>query len=165
MTVTTMKELAGRHVLYALIGFFGVMLLANGIFLYLAVTTFTGLDNPNAYQEGVSYNDRIEAADRQAALGWSHKLTLTKAGRMELSISDKAGDAISGLKISGTIARPATDRFTQELTFKEVGLGLYAAPVSNIDVGNWIITLSATKSASEADVLYRLMERRWLKPN
>lgn len=165
MTVTTMKELTGRHVLYSLIGFFGVMLLANGIFLYLAVTTFNGLDTPNAYQEGVNYNERIEAARKQAVLGWSHKLTLTENGRVELLVKDKAGDAVSGLKVSGTIARPVSNSTTQELAFKEVSLGLYAAPADNIDAGNWVITLSAAKSASETDVLYRLKERLWLKPN
>ncbi len=165
MTVITMKELTGRHVLIALFGFFGTMLLANGIFLYFALSTFSGLDNPNAYQEGVDYNDRIEAAHRQTALGWAHKVTLTKDGRLELSINDKTGDAVSGLRISGTIERPASDRFTYKLEFKETGLGLYTAQVENIDVGTWIVALAAAKSGSDADVLYRLKERLWLKPN
>ncbi|HKJ60753.1 MAG TPA: FixH family protein, partial [Hyphomicrobiales bacterium] len=129
------------------------------------LSTFSGLDNPNAYQQGVNYNDRIEAAHRQAALGWAHKVTLTKDGRLELSINDNARDAVSGLKISGTIERPVSDRFTRELVFKETGLGLYTAQVENIDVGTWIVALAAAKSGSDADVLYRLKERLWLKPN
>lgn len=165
MTVMPMKELTGRHVLYAMLGFFGVMFLANGIFLYFAISTFTGLDNPHAYQEGVNYNERIQSAHRQAALGWTHKLTLSKDGRLELSINDKAGDGVSGLEISGTIERPVTSRFTHKLELKEVNLGRYTAQLDNIDDGNWIVALSAAKSASEADILYRLKERLWLKPN
>jgi nitrogen fixation protein FixH len=160
-----MKELTGRHVLMALFGFFGVMLLANGIFLYFAVSTFNGLENPNAYQDGVNYNARIEASRRQAALGWAHEVTLTKDGRLELSMMDRNRAAVSGLKISGTITRPASDLFTRDLEFQEVAPGVYAAPVNDIDSGNWIAALSAADTGSGTEAIYRLKERLWLKPN
>jgi hypothetical protein len=35
------KPIAGRHVLLALIGFFGLMLIANGFFVYFALATFS----------------------------------------------------------------------------------------------------------------------------
>jgi hypothetical protein len=38
------KPIAGRHVLLALIGFFGLMLIANGFFVYFALATFSGGD-------------------------------------------------------------------------------------------------------------------------
>lgn len=165
MTAISMKQLTGRHVLFALLGFFGVMLLANGIFLYFALSTFNGLQNPNAYQEGVNYNARIEAARRQDALGWSHSLTLANSGRVEVMIKDGSGGAVSGLSINGTIARPASDRFTHELAFSEAGLGLYRATVENIEPGNWIVSLQAAKTGASEDPVYRLKERLWLKPN
>ena len=37
--------LKGRHVLMSLIGFFGLMLIANGLFVYFALSTFTGSDS------------------------------------------------------------------------------------------------------------------------
>ena len=51
-----MKELTGRHVLYMILGFFGVVLLANVVFVYLAMDTFTGLATEGAYVKGLSYN-------------------------------------------------------------------------------------------------------------
>jgi nitrogen fixation protein FixH len=165
LTGTTMKELTGRHVLMALFGFFGMMLLANGIFLYFAVSTFNGLDNPNAYQDGLNYNARIEASRQQAALGWAHEVTLTPDGRLGLSVKDGSRNAVSGLKISGTIGRPASDRFTRELDFHETAPGVYAAQVSGIESGNWIAALTAAETGSGAEVIYRMKERLWLKPN
>ena len=58
----------GRHVLMGLIAFFGVMLLANGIFVYFAVATFSGGDTSNAYRKGLNYNDTLAAAELQTRL-------------------------------------------------------------------------------------------------
>lgn len=166
MTVIAMKEITGRHVLIAFIAFFGVMLTANGIFLYFALSTFNGLDNPNAYQEGLQYNQRIEAARRQTVLGWSHGVALLDAGRIELTVKDRTGNPVSGLAVSGTIGRPVTDEFTQALTFEETGLGLYAAKAHGLQPGNWIVSLEAAKSRTQGlETVYRIKERLWLKPN
>jgi nitrogen fixation protein FixH len=163
MTTNTMKQLTGRHVLFGLFGFFGVMLLVNGIFLYFALTTFNGLENPNAYQDGVNYNMRIEAERRQATLGWTHEVSLTQGGRLDVSVKDRSGNAVTGLSVIGTLVRPVSDRFAREIELDEVKPGLYAAEVSNIQSGNWIVALSANDTGS--DVTYRLKERLWLKPN
>ena len=64
------KPIEGRHVLMGLIAFFGVMLCANGIFLYLAMTTFAGGDTADPYRKGLNYNETLVAAERQAERGW-----------------------------------------------------------------------------------------------
>lgn len=165
MTDDGVKKLTGHHVLLALFAFFGAMLLANGLFLYFALSTFNGLENPNAYQDGINYNARIEAERRQAALGWTHEVTLSGDGRLALTMKDRKGNALSGLKISGTIMRPASDRFTRELAFQETAPGVYAAQVDGIGSGNWITALSVADSAAGAEAIYRLKERLWFKPN
>ena len=96
MTATAMKQLTGRHVLFALLGFFGVMLIANGFFIYFALSTYQGLDNPNAYERGVNYNQRIEAAEKQAALGWSHQVVAGDVGKLQVIIRDKTGEPVTG---------------------------------------------------------------------
>jgi len=63
------KGIEGRHVLMALIGFFGVMFLVNGIFVYFAVATFSGGDTSDPYRKGLHYNETLQAADRQAERG------------------------------------------------------------------------------------------------
>ncbi len=166
MTVIAVKELTGRHVLFALFGFFGMMLVANGIFVYYALETFHGVDDPNAYQDGLSYNQRIEAERRQDALGWSHALTLSDGGRVMLTFNDKAGNPVSGLTVAGTLGRPVDDSFTHKLALKESGTGVYSARIEGLGAGTWIVSLEASKLRGEgSETLYRIKERLWLKPN
>ena len=54
----------GRHVLAGLAGFFGLMLLANAVFVYFAVATFSGGDTSKPYQKGLHYNQTIAADAR-----------------------------------------------------------------------------------------------------
>src|SRR3954469_23813706 len=56
--------------------FIGLMLLVvvvNGTMMYLAESTFSGLDNETAYQDGLEYNATLQEAAASAALGWSAK--------------------------------------------------------------------------------------------
>jgi len=166
MTATTMKQITGRHVLFYLLGFFGVMLIANGIFIYFALSTFHGLDNPNSYERGLNYNQRIEAAERQASLGWSHEITLGAAETLEVSFSDKAGKPVNGLIVGGEIRRPVGQEAGQPVKFESVGDGMYRASADGIQPGNWIVSLQASRLHSQGlETVYRMKERLWLKPN
>ena len=60
------RELTGAHVLAGLFAFFGVMLAANGVFVYVATTTFSGLSTDDAYRKGLSYNETIRAFKLQS---------------------------------------------------------------------------------------------------
>ena len=79
--------LTGRHVLIALVAFFGVMLIANGIFVYFAVATFSGGDTSNAYRKGLDYNETLAAAERQAERGWHSEIAYdAKEGKLFASV-------------------------------------------------------------------------------
>lgn len=166
MTATAMKQITGRHVLFALIGFFGVMFIANGIFIYLALSTFHGLDNPNAYERGLNYNDRIEAADKQSALGWSHQVVAVGGGELQVSIRDRTGQPVTGLIVSGEIRRAVGDEAGLSLKLESAGNGLYRASAAEAEPGNWIVSLDAARlQGNGMETLYRIKERVWLKPN
>ena len=63
------RVITGRHVLIGLIVFFGVMLVANGIFLYTALTTYSGVVSNEPYRKCLNYNERILAEKHQQSLG------------------------------------------------------------------------------------------------
>ena len=164
MTVASVREIHGRHVLLILAGFFGVMLAANGIFIYLAVTTFNGLES-DAYQKGLHYNDRIDAGSRQSALGWSHSVGFGSDGAVLVSVKDRQGAPVSGLSIGGEISRPVAGRFTSTLAFREYGAGTYLAPAPSLRPGTWIVSLQARRAESPGgETAYQIKERLWLKP-
>jgi nitrogen fixation protein FixH len=166
MTATAMKQLTGRHVLFALLGFFGVMLIANGFFIYFALSTYQGLDNPNAYERGVNYNQRIEAAEKQAALGWSHQVVAGDVGKLQVIIRDRTGQPVTGLIVSGEIRRAVGEDAGLPLKLESAGDGSYRAGVAEAEAGNWIVSLDAARlQGNGMETVYRIKERIWLKPN
>lgn len=163
MSIAAPRELRGSHVLMALGGFFGLMLAANVTFIYMAVSTFDGTER-NAYETGLKYNARIEAAKAQDALGWSHKVALGTDGAVTLSISHD-GAPIRGLAIEGEISRPATQSISQTLVFEQAETGAYRAATKGLEPGTWIVTANARKAAvRDGGAAYQLKERLWLKP-
>jgi len=65
------QGLRGRHVLFAFLGFFGVIFAVNGVFLYAALSTHTGVVANEPYRKGLNYNQRIAAFQAQEQLGWA----------------------------------------------------------------------------------------------
>jgi nitrogen fixation protein FixH len=164
MTVATVKQLNGRHVLYMLAGFFGTMLAVNAIFVYCALSSFSGIES-DAYQTGLHYNQRIDAGARQAALGWSHTLTFAPDEGVSLTVTDRQGARVSGLVVSGDLGRPVAERFTRTLAFRETGPGLYLAPAGTLEAGSWIVSAQARRAAADSsEPAYQIKERLWLKP-
>ncbi len=158
-----MKELTGRHVLYMLFGFFGVMLIANIILVYSAVTTFNGSE-ANAYSQGLHYNERIEFQKRQDALQWTYKVEFGENDVVRVKFTDKANAPVAGLVLTGDIGRPASSRFTQQLAFKESEPGVYLASHGALEHGRWIVSLDVAKGQDQSGKpVYRLKERICLK--
>jgi nitrogen fixation protein FixH len=151
--------LKGRHVLASLVAFFGVMLIANGIFLYYALATFGGGDTSDPYRKGLHYNQVLAEEARQAARGWRASLSYEQdQGRLSLRLSDKAGGALTGLHVDATVERPATDRQDITLTFNETLPGVYAAH-TQLAPGQWVVSMSARDPSAPGSALYRLKQR------
>lgn len=164
MSALTMKELTGRHVLIILLSAFAVVLVVNVIFVYKAVSTFTGVET-NSYGKGLRYNEVVSAAKAQSELQWSHKVEMTKAGIVQISLSDKSGAPVAGLSFMGQIGRPAADNYSHQLSFTESKPGLYTAPSGVQEAGRWVVAVAATRThAQNEQPVYRLKERLWLEP-
>jgi nitrogen fixation protein FixH len=160
----SVKQLTGKHVLTVCLGFFGVMLAVNVLFVFLAVSTFNGGEGGKAYQTGIEYNRTIESAREQERLGWSHRIEAAAAGQITVAVADRRGEPITGLTLAGDIGRPVADKFNRPLAFSEVRPGSYAARTDALDAGNWVVSIAA-HAATGKPAAYRIKERLWLKPN
>jgi nitrogen fixation protein FixH len=150
--------LKGRHVLLGLVAFFGLMLVANTFLVYFALATFSGGERPDPYRSGLHYNETVEAAERQAELGWQTEVTYdAKSGRLLLNFLDKMKAPVTGLRMGATLSRPATDKEDRSADFKEVSPGIYATDVE-LAPGLWVISV-ASNQAGESDPVYRLKRR------
>lgn len=153
------EGLQGRHVLYALFGFFGVMLIANGIFLYYALTTFGGGDTRDPYRKGLHYNDRLAEAEKQAERGWAAKLGYDKVtGEIALELRDRQDQPVRGVRIGGSVGRPATERQDVRIELKESAPGNYAAKLG-LAPGQWVVQLQSEDVSPAGDPTYRLKQR------
>jgi len=161
------RVLNGRHVLFALIGFFAIVFAVNGVMIYQAESTFGGLDTPDPYRKGLNYNARIAAAAAQATRGWRDRLAyLPQSKRMRVSLADRTGGAVSGLTVTAELQRPATNRFDQELVLEQTGPGVYEVDVSGLGPGWWTVDLQARHGTPDGQqpTLYESRRRLWIKP-
>lgn len=168
MTAATDRgtRIAGRHVLFALLAFFGVMFLVNAIFVYFAISTFNGVETGDAYRQGLAYNSRIADEDAVRSRGWRGKMNLEPSGNLTLSLTDKYGSAVPGLFVRAKLGRPATDKFDQAMTLQEVAPGNYQAPAGPLAKGNWVVAIEAEQERSTGRfIAYRMKERIWLSPS
>jgi nitrogen fixation protein FixH len=90
--------ITGRHVLYAMLIFFGVIFVVNGVFIYLARSTFTGVSTEDAYHKGLAYNDVIRAAGSQHTLGWQ---AVDAGRRASGDVSGSRGSAFARIDGAG----------------------------------------------------------------
>ena len=161
------RGIRGRHVLIAMIAFFGVIVVADSTMIYKAITTFGGVGNSNAYRDGLAYNDRISRAKRQAALGWGDTVTLSEDGaRVRVAMTAADGKPLTGLRVEATLGRPATARADMSLRLVEATPGIYEAPVPTpLTEGTWIAGVRA--AAGDGDVAtpdYQIRRRLWVAP-
>ena len=163
----TKRQLTGKHVLFALCAFFGVMFAANGAFVYFAYSTFNGIETRDAYRSGLNYNARLGEAERQAARGWKTKVTVDADTRaLAVSLTGKDGYPVTGLQIEAEIGRPATDKFDRMTKLVEKKPGIYEAQMADATSGAWIVAFVANREAPEGPrMVYRHKERIWLAPN
>lgn len=152
-------KVEGRHVLIGFIVFFGVIFLANGIFLYYALHTFGGGDTSDPYRKGLHYNATLAEAARQDQQGWRTELVYgVKPARLTVSLSDKSGQPVSGLHIGAHIGRPATDQEDVSVKLSEAAAGIYAAEL-RLAPGQWVVQLQSEDLSRAGDPTYRLKQR------
>jgi nitrogen fixation protein FixH len=151
-------------VLGVFLAFFAAVFAANGAMIYSALSTHTGLVANEPYRKGLHYNERIAADARQGRLKWVEKLEVSLDGRVGLSLAEADGRAVRGLRIEGVLGRPSTDRHDIRLLLAAKAPGRYEAQAAPLAEGNWIIALEAFAGKDEAEPVYRVRRRLWLKP-
>ncbi len=155
--------LQGKHVFMACLAFFGVIFAVNGVFLYSALSTYTGVVAQEPYRKGLQYNDRIAAGALQDQLGWNHDVAFAR-DRLSVTLTNAEGKPVSGLRMTGTLGRPSTNQHDTVLKFSETQPGTYTVSLDDIEAGAWLAGFEAIWPYSEThEPVYRARKRLWLK--
>ena len=137
------------------VAFFVVLAILDGIFVFVATSTHTGVVTENAYQKGLNYNDTIEAARAQESLGWSAAVAYAN-GTLSLNLNDDAGLAIEGAAVEAFFFRPTQDGLDFSAPLLAIGNGHYANQVIASE-GQWDVRVYVTWQQKHFQMTQRIV--------
>ncbi len=153
------RQFTGRHMLFLMLAFFGVIIAVNLLMAIVATGSWTGLVVPNSYVASQQYNAKLQAAREQAALGWTSRLQHSQ-GKLAIVIADAAGAPLTHLTVVADISVPAHEHSNQQITLRPTVADGYVSTVDLVP-GQWQADVLATSPAGET---YRQVFRFIVKP-
>jgi nitrogen fixation protein FixH len=150
---------------WALCGIFAVFLIANGIMVYFAGESWTGLETEGAYEKGLAYNDTIAAAAAQAALGWQVDIQAGPADQgeawVDVRLEDREGRPIVARQVWARLVRPTSEGHDRETALASLGAGHYRGVIDLPLPGQWDLRVRV----EHAGGVYHTNRRVFLKPD
>jgi len=156
--MTQPKPFTGRHMLFAMLAFFGVIVVVNLTLAVFASKSWTGLVVKNSYVASQAFNRELEQAKVQAARGWVGSIAY-RPGTVVLTLADKAGQPVLLDTAIAKIGRPAFEQADRQVAMVHQGKGIYHA-ADVLAPGVWQVSVRGTGSQGE----YRLDTRLIVKP-
>lgn len=139
----------GRHMLAVMIAFFGVVIVVNATMAVLASKSWTGLVVKNSYVASQKFNEELEAARKQKALGWKSDIAYSR-GVLSITLADKNGEAVILDGLFGVAGRPTSESQDRSFQLAHRGRGTYSAYLY-LDDGIWDVRVAG----SLGDTAYR----------
>lgn len=153
------RELTGRHVLTMILAFFGVVVVANGVFIWLAIGSWTGLETENAYVEGLRYEEHLKRAEAQRALGW--RLGHGWAGdAFEVRLRDAAAAPVGGVELTAAFRRPTHEGEDVRVILYPRQRGVFRSDPLRLAPGQWDLVILVSR---EGRTMFRRDDRIWVK--
>ena len=131
----TVRPLTGYHVAAMVISFFAVIIAVNLTMAWFATSSWTGLVVKSSYVASQQFNEKIETARVQKALG--RKLTFEYSeALLSFSLTDAQGQPITDEKLIATLGRPVSEGEDVDVTLSHIGEGRYQAKI-DLPKGAW----------------------------
>jgi nitrogen fixation protein FixH len=164
MTPSNETRRCDRWIPWAFVGFFAIVLAANGMLVYFAAASWTGLDTEEYYIKGLTYNRTLEEAARQRALGWKGTLALRPAVRggqeLALELRDSKGLGLSGGTVQAEFVRPTHTGYDFSVNLTDRGNGRYVAAVALPLPGQWDVRVDVRHPYGAFRLMQRVMAPR-----
>ncbi len=138
-----------RWIPWAFVAFMGVVIAVNAVFVWLALSTFTGTTVDRAYERGRLYNEVLAEAERQRAIGWRFEIAFRPAaeqrGTLFVYARDASGVPLDRLEFEAIALRPLERPDPLPLALRESGRGRYVAEIDLPKRGQWEVRLAARR--------------------
>ncbi|NVK18984.1 MAG: FixH family protein [Methylocystaceae bacterium] len=145
------------------VGFFAVIITVNGIMMFFAFDSWTGLETKDHYVKGLAYDDNVAGARAQEALGWDVKLNVTtleskdkeRHVAYEVTFLDHNKKPVEQLKAHTFFVRPTSEGVDVDApaTLKEPGV--LTGEMTLAVPGQWDVRVHAESMGRK----YQLVER------
>ena len=144
-----------KYIPYYFVLFFVVIAIVDGVFVTVALQTHTGVVSHQAYEEGLAYNDILDASKTQDSLGWQSSLSLNSdQTTLILELKDNQGQIIEGAAARAVIDRPIQEGLGFDVSLTQQG-GQYFADVAFPMHGEWDVRVYI----SQGDATYQTSKR------
>lgn len=138
------RELTGKHVLFCLLGFFGVVFAVNAVLVKAATSTFGGVETSSSYKAGLMFEQDVARAEQQDALHWQVD---GKLGRihgtnavLEISARNAKGAPLAGLTAQARLVHPADERLDHVIALDATAAGQFHGE-AQAQPGQWELVI------------------------
>lgn len=131
----------GRWIPWVFVGGMLAVVAVNAVLVLASVSTFTGVTVSRAYERGRAYNQVLEEAARQDALGWRADVA-AGGGMLRVTVLDREGRPVAG-RLEGVLLRPL-EGTEQPLDLAAAGPGHWVAGLAVPRPGQWEARLTLT---------------------
>lgn len=128
----------GWHFAGIMIAFFGVVIGVNLVMARAASATFGGVVVENSYVASQQFNDWLDEARKEKALGWSATVTRRADGRIAVALTG----APEGVGLSAVARHPLGRARDQALDFTRQADGSFRSD-SALPAGRWRVRFEA----------------------
>ena len=149
---------AWRFYPWALVLAFAVVFAVNGGMVWAALSTFPGVAAQDVFDHSNSYDRVLAVAAKETALGWK-VATVTESGHPVLTLTDRAGQKLTGAHVAGKALRPVGPDRTTMLTFREAAPGRYVADKTLAGEGQWELRVLVSHGADTLHATRRVVVR------
>ena len=141
------------------VAFFVVLAAMDGVFVYLATSSHTGVVADNAYERGLAYNETIAAAEESAALGWQAELELV-GSELQLKISGSDGAPVNDALVNALVSRPTQSGYDFNVPFVPESAGSYSGEAAFPLDGLWNVRVFVEWKQQQFQISKRLVVGR-----
>lgn len=151
MKTRSQALVTGWQVFWWITGFFAVIIAVNFTMAVLALSTFNGVSDDQAYVDGLEFNQKLEAVARQKALGWTVDTQIKRPGdlgaHIQVSYADSSETPLTQLTVHAEFVRPVHEGYDFSIPLRQTAPGVYTAKTEVPLSGQWTVRMVAEPSA------------------
>jgi nitrogen fixation protein FixH len=135
-----------------------VVVAVNGVLAWAALSSFPGKAVEDDFGASNRYDQVLEKASRQAALGWVVQARV-EDGHAVIDLSGPDGTPLVGATIAATAVRPLGPPQTMDPNFQAIAPGRYRAEAVLPQAGKWDLQLRLAVDGTSYSATRRVLVR------